>query len=37
MTQNGFREDQVAQVRGLADQRLRKQDAPVDPLNRASR
>jgi chemotaxis protein MotB len=34
MTQNGFREDQVAQVRGLADQRLRKRDAPLDPLNR---
>jgi chemotaxis protein MotB len=34
MTQNGSREDQVAQVRGLADQRLRKRDAPLDPLNR---
>jgi hypothetical protein len=34
MTQNGFREDQVAQVPGLADQRLRKCDAPLDPLNR---
>jgi hypothetical protein len=34
MTQNGFREDQVAQVRRLADQRLRKRDAPLDPLNR---
>jgi len=36
MTQNGFREDQVEQVRGLADQRLRKRDAPLDPLNRRS-
>jgi chemotaxis protein MotB len=34
MTQNGFREDQIAQVRGLADQRLRKHGAPLDPLNR---
>jgi chemotaxis protein MotB len=34
MTQNGFREDQVTQVRGFADQRLRKPDAPLDPLNR---
>ena len=35
MTQNGFREDQVAQVRGLADQRRRKRDARLDPLNLA--
>jgi len=35
MTQNGFREDQVAQVRRLADRRLRKRDAPLDPLNGA--
>lgn len=34
MTRNGFREDQVTQVRGFADQRLRKPDAPLDSLNR---
>ncbi|HEY1471369.1 MAG TPA: flagellar motor protein MotB [Candidatus Acidoferrum sp.] len=34
MMQNGFRDDQVTQVRGFADQRLRKPDAPLDPLNR---
>jgi chemotaxis protein MotB len=34
MQQNGLREDQVAQVRGYADQQLRKPDAPIDPSNR---
>jgi hypothetical protein len=34
MMQNGFREDQVTQVRRFADQRLCKRDAPLDPLNR---
>jgi hypothetical protein len=34
MTRNGFREDQVTRVRGFADQRLRKPDAPLDSLNR---
>jgi chemotaxis protein MotB len=34
MQQNGIREDQVTQVRGFADQRLRKPDAPRDPSNR---
>jgi chemotaxis protein MotB len=34
MQQNGIREDQVIQVRGFADQRLRKVDAPLDPSNR---
>ncbi len=34
MTQNGIRTDQVTQVRGFADQRLRKKDAPLDPSNR---
>jgi chemotaxis protein MotB len=33
MKQSGFREDQVTQIRGFADQRLRKPDAPLDPLN----
>jgi chemotaxis protein MotB len=33
MTQNGIRTDQVTQVRGFADQRLRKKDAPLDPSN----
>jgi chemotaxis protein MotB len=31
---NGIRADQVTQVRGFADQRLRKIDAPLDPINR---
>jgi chemotaxis protein MotB len=30
----GIRADQVTQVRGFADQRLRKPDAPTDPANR---
>jgi chemotaxis protein MotB len=34
MTQHGIRPDQVTQVRGFADQRLRKKDAPMDPSNR---
>jgi chemotaxis protein MotB len=29
-----LRIDQVTQVRGFADQRLRQRDAPRDPLNR---
>ncbi|MGA8153888.1 MAG: flagellar motor protein MotB [Terriglobales bacterium] len=34
MQENGVREDQVAQVRGFADQRLRTPDKPFDPGNR---
>jgi chemotaxis protein MotB len=34
MQSSGLREDQVTQVRGFADQRLRKPDAPLDPANR---
>jgi chemotaxis protein MotB len=34
VTQHGIREDQVTQVRGFADQRLRKKDNPLDPSNR---
>jgi len=34
MQENGLRADQVAQVRGYADQQLRKPDAPLDPSNR---
>jgi chemotaxis protein MotB len=34
MQANGLRADQVMQVRGFADQRLRKPDAPLDPSNR---
>jgi chemotaxis protein MotB len=34
MQANGIRPDQVTQVRGFADQRLRKPDAPLDPANR---
>ena len=34
MQVNGIRADQVTQVRGFADQRLRKTDAPLDPINR---
>jgi chemotaxis protein MotB len=34
MQQNGLRPDQVTQVRGYADQKLRKPDAPLDPSNR---
>jgi chemotaxis protein MotB len=34
VTQHGIRPDQVTQVRGFADQRLRKKDNPLDPSNR---
>ncbi|HUO24212.1 MAG TPA: flagellar motor protein MotB [Candidatus Aquilonibacter sp.] len=34
MQANGIRPDQVSQVRGFADQRLRKPDDPFDPSNR---
>lgn len=34
MQASGIRSDQVTQVRGFADQRLRKPDAPLDPANR---
>src|ERR1039458_7567777 len=34
MQQSGLRADQVSQVRGFADQRLRKQKNPQDPSNR---
>jgi len=34
MQQNGIREDQVTQVRGFADQRLRRPADPLDPANR---
>jgi hypothetical protein len=34
MQGNGIRDDQVTQVHGFADQRLRKADAPQDPSNR---
>jgi chemotaxis protein MotB len=34
MQGNGIRPDQVTQVRGFADQRLRRPDAPLDPSNR---
>ena len=31
---NGIREDQITQIRGFADQRLRKPEAPLDHANR---
>lgn len=34
MQTHGIRPDQVTQVRGFADQRLRKKDEPLDPSNR---
>ncbi len=34
MQEHGLRPDQVTQVRGFADQRLRKPEAPKDPSNR---
>jgi len=34
MMQHGVGENQVTQVRGFADQRLRKKDEPLDPSNR---
>jgi chemotaxis protein MotB len=33
MQGNGLREDQITQVRGFADQRLRKSESPQDPSN----
>jgi chemotaxis protein MotB len=32
--ENGVKPDQITQVRGFADQSLRKPDAPLDPANR---
>ena len=34
MQANGLTGEQITQVRGFADQRLRKEDAPEDPSNR---
>jgi chemotaxis protein MotB len=34
MQQNGIRGDQITQVRGFADQRLRRPETPQDPSNR---
>jgi hypothetical protein len=34
MQMNRIRADQITQARGLADQRLRKPDTPLDPVNR---
>ena len=34
MQENGIHADQVTQVRGFADQKLRKPDSPTDPSNR---
>lgn len=34
MQEQGIRTDQISQVRGFADQRLRKRDQPEDPSNR---
>jgi chemotaxis protein MotB len=34
MQANGIRQDQVTQVRGIADQALRKPNSPQDPSNR---
>jgi hypothetical protein len=34
MQANGVSEGQITQVRGFAEQRLRKPDAPQDPSNR---
>ncbi len=34
MQANGIRADQISQVRGFADQRLRKAETPLDPANR---
>ncbi len=34
MQENGLGESRVSQVRGFADQQLRKPDAPLDPANR---
>jgi chemotaxis protein MotB len=32
--ENGVKPDQITQVRGFADQSLRKPEAPLDPANR---
>ncbi len=34
MQQSGLGEKQIAQVRGFADQLLRKPESPLDPSNR---
>jgi chemotaxis protein MotB len=34
MQASGIRIDQITQVRGFADQHLRKPEAPLDPANR---
>jgi chemotaxis protein MotB len=34
MQDHGLRSDQVSEVRGYADQKLRKPEAPLDPSNR---
>jgi chemotaxis protein MotB len=34
MQASGIRPDQITQVRGFADQHLRKPEAPLDPANR---
>jgi chemotaxis protein MotB len=34
MQANGVQKDQIAQVRGFADQQLRKREEPLDPSNR---
>jgi chemotaxis protein MotB len=34
MQRDGLRDNQVSQVRGYADQMLRKRDEPFDPSNR---
>jgi len=34
MQANGLRADQISQVRGFADQMLRRPQAPLDPANR---
>jgi chemotaxis protein MotB len=34
MQGNGLRADQISQVRGFADQMLRRPQAPLDPANR---
>jgi chemotaxis protein MotB len=34
MQDHGLRSDQVSEVRGYADQKLRKAEAPLDPSNR---
>ncbi len=34
MQQAGLGQDQVSQIRGFADQKLRKKDSPLDPSNR---